>query len=602
MASDHCTRLSLNSHQGALAEEDNFPPDILPCDITTECGDISVTSPCVLDIPTPNMSILLSDASDVSDISLGAEAMGSNIQDSNNANEILRKMRVKHVDRVIIGTLNINAVASKFEQLKEVIGNYLDILVIQETKLDSSFPEGQFLITGYKTPYRLDRNRHGGGIMVYVREDIPSNVLSKHNFTKHVEGLFIEVNLRKSKLLLFGTYHSTHPVHGLSDFEYLEQLGLALDVYSNYDRFLLAGDFNIEDREPCLEDFLYEYNSKNLVKDKTCFKSAQNPSCIDLFITNSYQSFLDTTTVATGLSDFHNMVVTVMKTTFPKSKPKVIQYRDYKGFVLSDFRTELRNKLFTVVTMNYDEFEEIFLEVLNKHAPFKKKILRANDKPYMTKTLRKAIMRRSALKNRYNRDRTTETEKAFKKQKNYTNRLLKKEKKKYFANLNLKNYTDNKKFWNTVKPLFSNYSGAAQKITLVEDDKILTNDEEVARVFNDFFIESTLSLGINENIVLQNDTEDLVDPVKIAMRKFSHHPSILGIKANVTVKSKFSFSRVGKGEIEAEIDKLDVHKAGTFMNIPAKMLKQVKELVSGPLSEIWDDEIVVNGKFPSKLK
>ena len=538
--SDYCSMLPPNSNQTTIAEQDNFLSDILPCEITAECGDTVVTSPCVLDLSTPNMSMLLDDINDVSVASLCTEAVDSNIQVYDNAKEMLRKMRVKHVNRVIIGTLNINSLASKFEQLREIIGNYLDILVIQETKLDSTFPDGQFLITGYKTPYRLDRNRHGGGVMVYVREDIPSNLLDKHNFTKKVEGLFIEINLRKSKLLLFGTYHSTHPVYGLSDSDYFEQLRLALDVYSNFDRFLLAGDFNIEEKEPCLEDFLYEYNSKNLVKDKTCFKSAQNPSCIDLLLTNSHQSFLDTTTVATGLSDFHNMAVTVMKTTFPKAKPKVIQYRDYKAFVLSDFRTELRNKLFAVIIMNYDEFEEIFLEVLNKHAPFKKKILRANDKPYMTKALRKAIMRRSALKNRFNRDRTTETEKSFKKQKNYTNRLLKKEKKKYFANLNLKNYTDNKKFWNTVKPLFSNYSGLTQKITLVEDQKIITNDEEVARVFNDYFIDSTLSLGITESKALQNNTEPLVDPVKIAMKFFSNHPSILEIKANVTVESRFS--------------------------------------------------------------
>ena len=93
----------------------------------------------------------------------------------------------------------------------------------------------------------------------------------------------------------------------------------------------------------------------------------------------------------------------------------------------------------------------------------------------MTKTLRKAIMRRSALQNRFYRDGLQETEKAFKKQRNYTKRLLKKEKKRYFSNLNMNNYTDNKKFWNTVKPLFSNYGGP-QKITLIEDENIITSE------------------------------------------------------------------------------------------------------------------------------
>ena len=127
------------------------------------------------------------------------------------------------------------------------------------------------------------------------------------------------------------------------------------------------------------------------------------------------------------------MAVTVMKTTFPKAKPKVIQYRDYKSFVPKDFSFELKKKLQNQVVEDYAKFEEIFLESLEKHAPLKKKILRANEKPYMTKTLRKAIMRRSALQNRYYRDKLPESEKAFKKQRNFTNKLLKKGKKEIFC-------------------------------------------------------------------------------------------------------------------------------------------------------------------------
>ena len=163
---------------------------------------------------------------------------------------------------------------------------------------------------------------------------------------------------------------------------------------------MLAGDFNVEENQNSLNDFLYQYNAKNLVKEKT-YKNINNPSCIDLFLTNSYQSFQDTTTVSTGLSDFHKMAVTVMKTTFPKAKPKIIHYRDYKRFVLENFRMDLINRLKTQLIDKYAKFELIFLEILNKHAPSKTKVLRANDKPYMTKALRKAIMRRSALQNKY---------------------------------------------------------------------------------------------------------------------------------------------------------------------------------------------------------
>ena len=115
----------------------------------------------------------------------------------------------------------------------------------------------------------------------------------------------------------------------------------------------------MEEDNPFLKDFLIEHDSKNLVKEMTCFKSLDNPSCIDLFLTNSPLSFQNTTTVTTGLSDFHKMVVTVMKTTFPKAQPRIVYYRagikDLEGF-----RQELRNELRTK-PKSYIHFETAFM-------------------------------------------------------------------------------------------------------------------------------------------------------------------------------------------------------------------------------------------------
>ena len=72
-----------------------------------------------------------------------------------------------------------------------------DILIITDTKLDDTFPLSQFHIDGFSTPYRSDKNRNGGGIIIYIREDIPSKILAKHCFPKDIEALFIELNFRK---------------------------------------------------------------------------------------------------------------------------------------------------------------------------------------------------------------------------------------------------------------------------------------------------------------------------------------------------------------------------------------------------------------------
>ena len=86
---------------------------------------------------------------------------------------------------------------NKFDALVDQIKGNLDILLISETKLDESFPEGQFKIPGFTSPFRRNRNEFGGGIMVFIREDIPSKVISKE--TLSIEGMFIELNFCKKK-------------------------------------------------------------------------------------------------------------------------------------------------------------------------------------------------------------------------------------------------------------------------------------------------------------------------------------------------------------------------------------------------------------------
>ena len=152
------------------------------------------------------------------------------------------------------------------DQLRVIIGNYIDVLTIQETKLDESVPTADLMIDGYGEPNRLDRNSRGGGVLIYVREDIPSKPLNGHSFGRNVEGIFIEINLRKSKILFFGGYRSDHVTYGLRGEDFFGELSMSLDRYSNYEKFLIAGDFNMEEGEEELDDFLSAHGARNLVK------------------------------------------------------------------------------------------------------------------------------------------------------------------------------------------------------------------------------------------------------------------------------------------------------------------------------------------------
>ena len=109
-------------------------------------------------------------------------------------------------------------------------------------------------------------------------------------------------------------------------------------------------------------------------------------------------------------------------------------------------------------------------------------------------------------------------------------------------------------------------------------------------------------MAITENKDLLTDNSDIDDPVEKAVKKFENHPSILDIKQNVAVSLVFTFTEVNAAEILLEINDLDDKKAGTFMNIPAKRLKEVGDIVAVTLAQIWNEEIIKNKKFAAQLK
>ena len=116
-------------------------------------------------------------------------------------------------------------------------------------------------------------------------------------------------------------------------------------------------------------------------------------------------------------------------------------------------KANLDHNLKCATGFEHSDFQSIFTPVLHNHAPIKKKILRFNNNPFMTKTLRKAVMHRSKLKNILNKKRSEDDWTNYENQRNFCVNLVRKTKKDYFQNLNIR---DNRKFWKTVKPYFTN--------------------------------------------------------------------------------------------------------------------------------------------------
>ena len=95
------------------------------------------------------------------------------------------------MNKIIVRQLNINPIRNKFDFLAQQVKGNIDILMISEKKLDESFPVGQFVIDGYNLPFGFDRNGNGGGILLYIREDIPSKLLSIY---RDIERFSVQMN------------------------------------------------------------------------------------------------------------------------------------------------------------------------------------------------------------------------------------------------------------------------------------------------------------------------------------------------------------------------------------------------------------------------
>ena len=129
-----------------------------------------------------------------------------------------------------------------------------------------------------------------------------------------------------------------------------------------------------------MSEFCQIYNLHNLINDPTCYKNPNNPSSIDMILTNRKNCFENSITIETGLSDHHKMIITVMKSKFKKKDPNIINFRCYKHFNEDLFLEQLKSALQnTHREMVYDDFKQTFLTILNLHAPMKKKLIRGNN-------------------------------------------------------------------------------------------------------------------------------------------------------------------------------------------------------------------------------
>ena len=163
------------------------------------------------------------------------------------------------------------------------------------------------------------RCSNGGGLLLYIKDDISSRLLTDHKLLDNAECLFTKINIRNKKWLLCCSYNP----HRNNKSNHISHLSKGLDNYISHCDILFPGDFNSQPLENCVNDFCNVHNLSNLVKEPTCYKNPDNPSCIDLFLTNRPKCFQSTMTMETGISEFFTKTKNQKSFTTETIKPSM---------------------------------------------------------------------------------------------------------------------------------------------------------------------------------------------------------------------------------------------------------------------------------------
>ena len=180
------------------------------------------------------------------------------------------------------------------------------------------------------------------------------------------------------------------------------------------------------------------------------------------------------------------------------------------------------------------------------------------------------------MRNRFLKHRIDENRRLLQKQRNQCVSFLRKVKKEYFSPLNISKVEENKSFWKKAKPFLSNKTISSEKIALVDDDELITDEQKVANSLNDFFSSIVNSLNLPESQNADPLSDNIDHPTLKAITKWRNHPSVLVNTAVHENRKRFTSSSVTAADIAKEIDILNSSKAVHEADLPVKLLKDNK--------------------------
>ena len=420
--------------------------------------------------------------------------------------------------------LNVVSLLRNLDEIRSILyENEIHMFALNETRLDESVGENEINIPCYNI-VRKDRNRNGGGVLVYIHESINYTVIDHDSFST-LEVIMIIIRQKHVKPIIFCNWY--RPPNSKSEvFNSYEEL---LSFAGSFDcDFVLMGDINCDIKQKPLSWETKKYNDINNIycmnqinTHEYTRKTNNSSSLIDHMLTNNPEKVSSFGVLHNGLSD-HSMSYLVWKSCNVKSVVKYVTYRKTKGVDLDAFKHDLSQQNWKQIEEcesldeAVDMWEQMFLEVMNKHMPFKTKRVRKKQSPWLNEYIFNLMKERDKMKKKAVRTKNDEDWKAFKKLKNKVTLQSRKAKRKYFIE-QIVGIKGRSQSWTVLSSLLSKKDTSSYFQVPLDDCQKMANEfnEHFASVANnmnnDIHVEEQSSGLDNENFVFDATKHDLLE-------------------------------------------------------------------------------------------
>ena len=461
----------------------------------------------------------------------------------------------------------------------------LDILAINETKLDSDVPLNLISLEGY-TWVSKNRNRSGGGVGFYIRNSINFEIRSDLN-QNGIEVLTIEILKYKSKPFLVSTWYRppNSPIELLTKFENFLQL---IDIEEK--ESIILGDINCDLLHKDLDHKTKElnfitnlYQYKQLIDEPTRETVNSMKSLIDHFYINREENIMLAGVSKISISDHYLIYGT---RTFPslKGEEHIIEFRDFKHFNEDSFLSDLalsetyHLESYTDPNRMWYVWKNKFTKIIETHAPLKTRKIGTKRTPWITKQVllskrNKNLLKRKALKTKNENDWQI-----FKSARNSHNRLIRSSIHHHYCTEIRNNHGNTKHMWKTINNLISKSKKSSNMTEIRDKNGETIHKTDIPNAFNNHFTD--LGYFLSQNI------SNCSIPPESYVRESTQ---------------EFTFSDVTEQEVYQLLSSLSPTKASGLDRLPAKLSKLASPYITKSLTIIFNRSLST-GVFPCEWK